>query len=269
MTFIVRACCYGAILGSTHAHAKIRGYKLDAARAIPGVAAIMTARDFAAPRTGAFARTRCRLRGTRRFILASRLPPWRHVISRPPGERHVQSKSITSRCRQCCRSTMHSRANAPLVHEDLANYVKIAPSFSRDNVLWQCRIQEGDVDSAWSQCDVVVEDVFETAAQHHMYMEPCGALAEVDRSGRLTIWSSCQSVHLVQQRTAEWLVDADGANPGAGPQDRWRLRRQGRPSRPTSRRGIGAKSGTASQNRAFSRRGLRDRADHDIPRGSL
>jgi CO/xanthine dehydrogenase Mo-binding subunit len=94
---------------------------------------------------------------------------------------------------------------APLVHEDLANYAKIAPSFSEGNVLWQCRLEEGKIDSAWSQCDVIVEDVFETAAQHHMYMEPCGALAEIDRGGRLTIWSSCQSVHLVQQRVAEWL----------------------------------------------------------------
>ena len=87
-------------------------------------------------------------------------------------------------------------AGAPLVHEDLADYAKIAPSFSEGNVLWQCRLEEGKIDSAWSQCDVIVEDVFETAAQHHMYMEPCGALAEIDRGGRLTIWSSCQSVHL-------------------------------------------------------------------------
>ena len=96
-------------------------------------------------------------------------------------------------------------ADGPLIHDALESYVKIAPSFSSGNVLWQCRISEGNVDTAWSQCDVVVEDVFTMAAQHHMYMEPCGALAEVDRGGRLTIWSSCQSVHLVQQRTAEWL----------------------------------------------------------------
>ena len=45
---------HGVVLGSTHAHARIRGYKLDAARAIPGVAAIVTGEDFQAPRTGAF-----------------------------------------------------------------------------------------------------------------------------------------------------------------------------------------------------------------------
>ena len=45
---------HGAVLGSTHVHARIRGYKLDAARAIPGVAAIVTGEDFRASRTGAF-----------------------------------------------------------------------------------------------------------------------------------------------------------------------------------------------------------------------
>ena len=45
---------HGVVLGSTHAHARIRGYKLDAARAIPGVAAIVTGEDFQAFRTGAF-----------------------------------------------------------------------------------------------------------------------------------------------------------------------------------------------------------------------
>jgi CO/xanthine dehydrogenase Mo-binding subunit len=45
---------HGAILGSIHAHAKIGGYKLDAARSIPGVAAVLTGEDFSCGRTGAF-----------------------------------------------------------------------------------------------------------------------------------------------------------------------------------------------------------------------
>ena len=197
---------HGVVLGSTHAHARIRGYKLDAARAIPGVAAIVTGEDFQAPRTGAFCKDELPLARGKTIYLGE---PVAAIAARDPETAWHAARAIEIDYEPL--PTVLSidealAANAPLVHEDLSNYVKIAPSFSHGNVLWQCRVEEGDVDSAWAQCDVVVEDVFETAAQHHMYMEPCGALAEVDRKGRLTIWSSCQSVHLVQQRVAEWLA---------------------------------------------------------------
>ena len=197
---------HGVVLGSTHAHARIRGYKLDAARAIPGVAAIVTGEDFQAPRTGAFCKDEVALARGKTIYLGE---PVAAIAARDPETawRAARAIEIDYEPLPAVLSIDEAlAAKAPLVHEDLANYVKIAPSFSHGNVLWQCRVEEGDVDAAWAQCDVVVEDVFETAAQHHMYMEPCGALAEVDRSGRLTIWSSCQSVHLVQQRVAEWLA---------------------------------------------------------------
>jgi CO/xanthine dehydrogenase Mo-binding subunit len=196
---------HGAILGSTHAHARIRGYRLEAARAIPGVAAIVTGEDFSCPRTGAFCKDEVPLARGKTIYLGE---PVAAVAARDANTARRAADAIEIDYEPLSAVLTIDdalAADAALIHEDLASYVKIAPSFSAGNILWQCRISEGNVDTAWSQCDVVVEDVFTTAAQHHMYMEPCGALAEVDRSGRLTIWSSCQSVHLVQQRTAEWL----------------------------------------------------------------
>ncbi|MGC1349477.1 MAG: xanthine dehydrogenase family protein molybdopterin-binding subunit [Xanthobacteraceae bacterium] len=196
---------HGAILGSIHAHAKIGGYKLDAARSIPGVAAVLTGEDFSCGRTGAFCKDELPLARGKTIYMGEPVA----VVAASDVEtarRAARAIEIDYEPLPAVLTIDEALATgAPLVHEDLANYAKIAPSFSEGNVLWQCRLEEGKIDSAWSQCDVIVEDVFETAAQHHMYMEPCGALAEIDRGGRLTIWSSCQSVHLVQQRVAEWL----------------------------------------------------------------
>jgi CO/xanthine dehydrogenase Mo-binding subunit len=196
---------HGAILGSIHAHAKIGGYKLDAARSIPGVAAVLTGEDFSSGRTGAFCKDELPLARGKTIYMGEPVA----VVAASDMEtarRAARAIEIDFEPLPAVLTIDEALATgAPLVHEDLANYAKIAPSFSEGNVLWQCRLEEGKIDSAWSQCDVIVEDVFETAAQHHMYMEPCGALAEIDRGGRLTIWSSCQSVHLVQQRVAEWL----------------------------------------------------------------
>ena len=196
---------HGAILGSIHAHAKIRGYKLDVARSIPGVAAVLTGEDFSCGRTGAFCKDELPLARGKTIYMGEPVA----VVAASDAEtarRAARAIEIDYEPLPPVLTIDEAlAAGAPLVHEDLADYAKIAPSFSEGNVLWQCRLEEGKIDSAWSQCDVIVEDVFETAAQHHMYMEPCGALAEIDRGGRLTIWSSCQSVHLVQQRVAEWL----------------------------------------------------------------
>jgi CO/xanthine dehydrogenase Mo-binding subunit len=196
---------HGAIVGSSHAHAKIRGYKLNEALAIPGVAAILTGEDFSCARTGAFCKDELPLARDKVIYMGE---PVAVVAARDAETARRAARAIEidyEPLPAVLTIDAALAAGAPLVHDGLANYVKIAPSFSDGNVLWQCRLEEGKIDSAWSQCDVIVEDVFETAAQHHMYMEPCGALAEVDRGGRITIWSSCQSVHLVQQRTAEWL----------------------------------------------------------------
>ena len=43
---------HAALLTSPHAHARIIGYRVDAARAIPGVKAILTGADFNGPRAG-------------------------------------------------------------------------------------------------------------------------------------------------------------------------------------------------------------------------
>ena len=64
---------------------------------------------------------------------------------------------------------------------------------------------EGDVDRAWAECDVIVEGEFETQAQAHVAIEPCGALAEIDAAGRVTLWSANQSVFRVQANVCEAL----------------------------------------------------------------
>jgi CO/xanthine dehydrogenase Mo-binding subunit len=52
---------------------------------------------------------------------------------------------------------------------------------------------------------VIVERSYRTQAQAHLSLEPCGALAEVDAQGRVTLWSANQSVFRVQANVCESL----------------------------------------------------------------
>ena len=82
-----------------------------------------------------------------------------------------------------------SRSSTP---EPTATFVR-APFHER-----QCRRR-------WRECDLIVEATFQTQAQAHLSLEPCGALAEIDASGRITLWSANQSVFRVQANVCESL----------------------------------------------------------------
>jgi CO/xanthine dehydrogenase Mo-binding subunit len=96
-------------------------------------------------------------------------------------------------------------AGAPILHEELASYFKVFDAGSEGNVASRTVLEEGDIASAWADCEVVVEGEYTTQPQAHLAMEPCGALAEVDANGRVTLWSANQSVFRVQANVCESL----------------------------------------------------------------
>jgi CO/xanthine dehydrogenase Mo-binding subunit len=86
---------------------------------------------------------------------------------------------------------------APLLHPEAAASARDAVSIDvrpipGTNVCHRFRIRHGDVAQGFQQADVVVEEVFRTAAAQHAPMEAHAALAEWD-DGRLTIWSGTQT----------------------------------------------------------------------------
>jgi CO/xanthine dehydrogenase Mo-binding subunit len=86
---------------------------------------------------------------------------------------------------------------APLVHEQAADSARDAVSIdvrpiAGTNVCHRFRIRHGDVAQGFAEADVVVEEVFRTAAAAHAPMEPHAAVAEW-QDGRLTLWSGTQT----------------------------------------------------------------------------
>jgi CO/xanthine dehydrogenase Mo-binding subunit len=64
------------------------------------------------------------------------------------------------------------------------------------NVLKHLRIVKGDVESALAEAAVVVEGVYETGAQEHLYLEPQGMLAW-EESGVITVSGSIQCPYFI------------------------------------------------------------------------
>jgi 4-hydroxybenzoyl-CoA reductase alpha subunit len=86
------------------------------------------------------------------------------------------------------------KPGAPVIHEEVP-----------DNVSAKIRKEFGNVEKAFSESDFVFEDTFETQAINHCPLEPQAALARVDHSGKVTLWSSTQIPFFLRRNLATTL----------------------------------------------------------------
>ncbi len=196
---------YAAVAQSPYAHARILSIDTTQAAKLPGVKAIVTGADMKFPRVGGVLKDETMLAsGKVRYVGE----PVAAVAARDYATAQLAAQLIEVEYEPLpAVLTIDDAAkpDATLLHEDFASYVHTMDGGSRDNLVWESELTEGSPDSIWSQCDVVLEDTYETQAQQHGYMETNGVLAEIDPSGKLTLVASCQSAHHVQIRAAEEL----------------------------------------------------------------
>ena len=197
---------HGAILQSPHAHANIRGYDLREALALPGVRAIVTGDDVDhRHRMGAFIKDESALaKGKVRYV--------GEIVAAVAADSEAIARAATRLIRvdyeelpAVLDPEEALRDDAPHVHEGSSAYAAVFDSGTDGNVCSRTGYEVGDAERAWAACDVVVEGEFRTQAQAHLSLEPCGALAEVDAAGRVTLWSANQSVFRVQANVCESL----------------------------------------------------------------
>ncbi len=67
-----------------------------------------------------------------------------------------------------------------------------------NNVACEREVEEGDVDQAFAEADVVVEGTFKTQKIYHAQMETKSVLCRPEPDGGLTVWPTTQSIHNVR-----------------------------------------------------------------------
>jgi len=73
------------------------------------------------------------------------------------------------------------------------------------NIFCHYRIRKGDVEAAFAQADVTVEEDYQTPAQEHAYLQPEAGLSYVDPEGRVTVIVAGQWTHEDQAQIAHAL----------------------------------------------------------------
>ncbi len=196
---------FGKILRSPVPHARLVGVDTREAERLPGVLAVVTARDALPVRIGRFIQDKTPLA----------LDKVRHVgepvaavaaIDRLTAEKALDLIKVTYEELPAVFDPFEALVpGAPLIHEELPAYVDAIPSRRYGNVRNEVRYAWGDLEAAFAKADLVCQETYTTQAVNHVYLEPRTAVAVADRSGKLTIWCSTKSPFAFRSQVAQSL----------------------------------------------------------------
>ncbi|MDP7642661.1 MAG: xanthine dehydrogenase family protein molybdopterin-binding subunit [Alphaproteobacteria bacterium] len=197
---------HGALLTSPHAHARILSYDATAALALPGVRAVVTAEDITGGAIGPLVRDEHALaRGKVRYIGE----PVAAVAAESEAVARLAARLVEVEYEELPAVATIAEAmaeGAPLLHENFADYFKIYPAPENGgNLMTRGEAVMGRGVEGFDEADIVVEGIYEVGAQYHAYMEPVSVLAAFAPDGRVTVWSSTQSIFRVQANLHEGL----------------------------------------------------------------
>jgi carbon-monoxide dehydrogenase large subunit len=198
-------CLHAAILRSPHAHARIRRIDTAAARALPGVAAVLTARDLGPywrPLPNRFPHPA--LRYYPQYPLARAKV---HYVGEPVAvvvatDRYLAEDALERIAvdYEPLPAVVDPEAalapGAPVLHDDQGAPDNLAGRFSQGF---------GDLAAAFARAAVVVEREFVIRKCAGIPIECRGLVALVDELGRLVVWNATQTPHMIRDILASLL----------------------------------------------------------------
>ena len=92
------------------------------------------------------------------------------------------------------------------VHPDLSGFEGFGFALGGDNVCTLLDADRGDVDQAFREADLVIEDTFRSQGVNQGFLEPMACAADVEANGRLTIWASTQGPYQIRAQLASVLA---------------------------------------------------------------
>jgi xanthine dehydrogenase molybdenum-binding subunit len=218
---------HGKVLRSPHAHARIRSIDTSKAEALPGVTAVVTAKDF--PIIGDqvidFAETQGNVRLMAEHVMANRKALYQgHAVAAVAATSpHIAEQALDlievdyEVLTPVLSIEQAMREDAPVVHEDMTTFFKLDRMTRGDdtgvhgNVASHIQHKLGDVEKGFREADVIVEREFGTATVHQGYIEPHASTATWSLDGRLTVWTCTQGSFAIRSSTAAICGVPEGA----------------------------------------------------------
>ena len=192
-------------------HAEINAVDVEAARAAPGVIAVLTAADVPVNEYGLIMPDQPALCGTGSTEQARTIRWEADHIAVVVAETQAQAEAAAKLVRLDATPLpvltdpfAAMEPDAPLLHPRPFRY----PYGERDlssNVLLEYKLVDGDIRSGFAEADVVVESVYRTHAQEHAYLQPEAGVAWVRPDGKIEVICGGQWMHEEREQVAHAL----------------------------------------------------------------
>ena len=184
---------HGAILRSPHPHAEILQIDDGAARALPGVLAVVTARDVPGPnRYG-------RAVKDQRVLADGRVRQVGDAVAA------VAATSPAVAAQALALIRVGYRALPAILDPAAALREGAIPIHDGGNLLAERDSRWGDAEAALARSHLVVDESYSTPFVEHAYLEPEAVLAYRDDAARLVVRSATQHSHLHRRIVAETM----------------------------------------------------------------
>ena len=179
----------GRILRSIYPVARIRRIDVTRARALPGVAAVLTAEDVPANATHEDATGTNRAPFATPVLAADRVCYQGQPLALVAAASEVQARAAV----EAIEVDYEPLPGVFDVEAALApDALRVHPD--RENVLIHWRLRQGNVDEGFRRADVVIERTYRTQRVDHAYLEPEAGVAWVDDNGIVTIRAATQVI---------------------------------------------------------------------------
>jgi CO/xanthine dehydrogenase Mo-binding subunit len=205
----------GRILRSPHAHARIRSIDTSKAAALPGVKAVVTAKDLPDHKFEYVGPERVAVNFwhvTRNIMAREKALYEGHAVAAVAAIDAATAEEALALIDVDYEVLPHvidvdeaMKEDAPLLFEDMITRGVEPTPTKPSNVSKKLEFSIGDLDAGFAQADVIVEEEFKTAAVHQGYIEPHACCVRVDPDGQTEIWSSSQGHFVVRALTAKLL----------------------------------------------------------------
>ncbi|NIM95860.1 MAG: molybdopterin-dependent oxidoreductase [Anaerolineales bacterium] len=184
---------YGKILWAAHPHAKILSIDSSEAEALDGVALVVTAKDIPGKnQAGLIVRDQPAIADEKTRYIGDSL-----------ASVFAESVEIAEAARELIRVEYEilpgvfspqdaAKPDAPKVHK-------------KGNLVKHASIIRGDVDRAFSECEVIVEGMYSTPFVEHAFLEPESGIAYLDENGGLVLEVGSQTIFDDRTQLAEIL----------------------------------------------------------------
>jgi CO/xanthine dehydrogenase Mo-binding subunit len=189
--FVLPRMLWARFLMSPHAHARIVSIDTSAARALPGVQAVITADDIGRKHLGrqvadwpVLAYDRVRFVGDRIAAVAADTPE-------AADEAIKRIEVVYEELPAVFDAEAAIRPDAPIVHPDWESYYPQGrvPELTHPNAPSYATSRKGeeDIERIFANAHLVIEDVYFGPRQHQGYIEPRGCVVWIDEQGTVQV----------------------------------------------------------------------------------